>query len=927
MSADLNEKVVAVKGTKSKKINCAKLVEKLGEKGFRARVLDVGTEKEKRTKQSEVSIEMEEIREKTAVFKVSGMTCGSCVNIIETFLSNTEGVIQATVNLMTTKAVVKYNAAKISGEMVREAIEMVGFQAEMEEQREDFAEKEGVKKCRTTLNITGMTCGSCVEIIQSYLTSQEGVLDCSVNLITTKADITYDENKVNVKQLIHSISDVGFSATLPETSTLQKDTEALRRTAEISHYRSLVQKSLFFAVPLFLTSMVLVHITVCQEFLSIRLLGGISVHALFAFVLTTPVHFWLGKTFHVAAWRALKHRSATMDVLVSLGTNAAYFYSLISMFVAAFHPNFNELIFFETSVFLITTVLLGRYAENIAKGKTSEAITKLLSLKPAFCTLVTLTSEGAVATEQKIPAALIEKRDVLRVLPGEVFPADGEVLQGNSTVDESMLSGESVPVEKKPGDLVVGGTINLHGSLLFRATKVGSDTALSQIITLVSNAQATKAPIQRMADRISSVFVPVVVSLAVLTFVVWIFLTSFGAVPTSWLPSGSSNFVFSFLFGISVLVIACPCALGLATPTAVMVGTGVGASLGILIKSAAILEKISKIDAVVFDKTGSLTYGRPEVLEFQSYHPSLPPASVAHLCSSAEAHSEHPLSKAIRLYYSLTYTSSLLDCTQFDTLPGFGLSATVNWDKEKSHKVLIGNRAWMSKNQVVIPDNADALASRQEETGATAVFAAIEGVFSCVFVIGDRVRPEALSVVQYLQKSGVETYMLTGDNSRTANHLAEKIGIKQVFSQVLPKDKAEKVKELQNQGKMVAMVGDGVNDSPALAASDVGIAIGAGSDVAIETADIVLVKNDLTDVVTALDLARATYRRIQLNFFWTFLYNCLGIPFAAGLFYPLIHPVVLPPEIASLSMAMSSVCVVGSSLLLKFYKKPQIQRN
>jgi len=565
--------------------------------------------------------------------------------------------------------------------------------------------------------------------------------------------------------------------------------------------------------------------------------------------------------------------------------------------------------------------------ENIAKAKTADAITKLLSLQPATAVLLHVDENtGEIIEEKEVDTNLIQKGDLLKVVPGEKIPVDGQVVSGTSTTDESMLTGEALPISKNPGDQVIGGTINKEGMIRIKATHVGADTALSRIVQLVEEAQTQKAPIQAFADKVARFFVPTILFLAFLTFSVWFSLSMSGVLPADWIPSGSNNFVFSFLFALSVVVIACPCALGLATPTAVMVGTGIGARHGILIKGGAALEIGHKVSAVIFDKTGTLTQGAPSVTQTRIFDDSTSLRRFYQLTGSAESASEHPLAKAILEKAKVMVSGGLneserlqlVEPEQFSVEPGRGLRCRV-----KSQEVMIGNRSWMEDNRINVPFEADDFICGVEEEGETCVLVGVDGKFVGCIAIADTLKPEASAVVEKLKRMKIDVCMVTGDNRRTAHAIASKVGITHVFAEVLPAKKAEKVKELQRSNKKVAMVGDGINDSPALAQADLGIAVGAGTDVAIETADVVLMKNDLRDVVAALHLSKATFRRIRINLCWAFLYNMVALPLAAGVFYPLMKAPV-PPAAAGAAMALSSVSVVSSSLLLRFtYRRPR----
>ena len=771
-----------------------------------------------------------------------------------------------------------------------------------------------------------MTCASCVSTIESYLKNTEGVESANVSLMTNSAVVVFNPDVTGARDIISAVSDVGFTASLKQENKTNED--ALRKKDAIKKYKSYFVISLIFFVPV-AAMMVLMWIPFFHKFLNITVFKSLTLEGLLTMVLATPVQFWLGLVFHIPAIKSASHCAMTMDVLISLGTWCAYIYSLVAVVVSFFVPGFKSPLFFDTPVMLITFILFGRLLESIAKGRTSDAITKLLQLQASTAHLVSLDSgsesqqDWNSATEKDIDTSYIQKGDVLKVLPGEKMPADGVILRGTSTVDESMLTGESMPVNKKPGDKVVGSTLNQEGCLYIRAVAVGSDTVLSQIVKMMETAQSDKAPIQKLGDKIASFFVPIVIASSILTFVIWFTLTTVGVVPAEWIPDGYNRFLFSLIFAISVLVIACPCSLGLATPTAVMVGTGVGAANGILIKSGAILQKAHEIGAVIFDKTGTLTHGRPEVTSFVLVDNQLEEEDFFRVLASAEANSEHPLAKAI-----LSKSTQVLgekavpSCTQWRMESGSGLECEV-----EGRVVRVGNIKWIESAKVVVKEETKQLAVSCEKEGNTVVYVSVDNSLAGIVAIADTIREEARAVVAYLREHlGIEPWMVTGDNRHTAVTIAAEVGIhpSHVFAEVLPHHKVSKVKELQARNKVVAMVGDGINDSPALAQADVGIAIGTGTDIAVEAADIVLMQSDLTHILTAIALAKSTYRRIKLNFLWAFLYNSIGIPLSAGVLFPFIRPVMVHPAVAALAMALSSVTVVTSSLLLKFFKPPSI---
>ena len=712
------------------------------------------------------------------------------------------------------------------------------------------------------LRISGMHCASCAVIIEKSLKRLEGVESASVNLATEKAVVEYDPERIDVKGLIDSVNKAGYKA-------FEESDDNKTEAKEINKAKMILIFSVVLSIPIFILSMVV---------------GDFPDKGYVLLALTTPVQFIAGYKFYKGMWNGLRNKSANMDTLVALGTSAAYFYSLYSLYTGMGH------LYFETSAILITFILLGKYLEIRTKGKTGEAIKKLMKLSPKTARVI----RGGKEIEIQIDDVIIG--DTIVVRPGEKIPVDGIVVSGYSSVDESMITGESIPVEKNKGSNVIGGTINKTGSFKFQAKKIGSDTMLSQIIKLVEQAQGSKPPIQRFADKIASVFVPVVLLIALIAFVVWYVLVE-------------KDFEFSMLNAVAVLVIACPCALGLATPTAVMVGTGLGAQKGILIKSGVGLETTHKVDTIVFDKTGTLTKGKPEVTDVITVGRSKKDEIVKY-AAIAEKNSEHPLGEAIASYAKSRM--KIPETKEFKSIPGHGVKV-----KYQNKTILVGSRKLMSGNGIRI--NNDEEIRELEEQGKTVMMVAVNKSLVGLIAVADTLKEQSKDAVEELKKMGKKVVMITGDNERTAKAIASQVGIDEVLSEVLPGEKSEKVKQLQKEGRIVAMVGDGVNDAPALTQADVGIALGSGTDVAIESGEIVLIKNDLRDVVTSIKLSDYTIKKIKQNFFWAMVYNTLGIPIAAGVLYP-ITGFLLNPMIAGAAMAFSSVSVVSNSLLMKRWK-------
>ncbi|XP_026137016.1 copper-transporting ATPase 1 [Carassius auratus] len=922
--------------------------------------------------------------------QIGGMTCASCVANIERNLKNEHGVHSVLVALMASKAEVRYSPSVIDPQRIAEFIRELGFTASV---MEDYDGSDGTLE----LVVRGMTCASCVHKIESNLMKQKGVLYASVALATNKAHIRYDPEVTGPRDVIRWIENLGFTASLVKRD---RSGSHLDHSREIQQWKRSFLISLFFCVPVMgmMIYMIIVdhqiemshHHNASAEdrekvhssmFLEKQLLPGLSIMNLISFLFCVPVQFIGGRYFYCQAYKAVKHRTANMDVLIVLATTIAFTYSVVILLVAMIEgAKVNPITFFDTPPMLFVFISLGRWLEQIAKSKTSEALSKLMSLQATEATVVTLKDDMSVSSEEQVDVELVQRGDVVKVVPGGKFPVDGRVIEGHSMADESLITGEAMPVTKKPGSTVIAGSINQNGSLLIKATHVGTDTTLSQIVKLVEEAQTSKAPIQQFADKISGYFVPFIVGVSFLTLIAWI-LIGFVNFPLveKYFPGYNKSISeaeavirFAFQASITVLCIACPCSLGLATPTAVMVGTGVGAQNGILIKGGEPLEMAHKIQTVVFDKTGTITYGAPKVVQVKMLAEGnrMPRSKLLAIVGTAENNSEHPLGAAITKYCKQELGSeSLGTCTDFQAVPGCGIRCLVSntenllkrddSDSEENQRnavliqisdtrahssdhplimdpqplavvqtssftVLMGNREWMRRNALQVRADVDEAMTEHEKRGCTAVLVAVDNELCAMVAIADTVKPEAELAVQTLTAMGLEVVLMTGDNSRTARAIAAQVGIRKVFAEVLPSHKVAKVEQLQLAGKRVAMVGDGVNDSPALAMADVGIAIGTGTDVAIEAADVVLIRNDLLDVVGSIDLSKKTVERIRINFVFALIYNLVGIPIAAGVFMPV--GLVLQPWMGSAAMAASSVSVVLSSLLLKCYTKPSAEK-
>lgn len=752
--------------------------------------------------------------------------------------------------------------------------------------------KDGGDK-QINLMVGGMHCVSCAKIIEKKLQKVHGVKEVNVNFTAEKARIIFDSKKANIENLISAVVQAGYKATVPNTADPEE--ERKRKEKEIKNYRNKFLISLGLSLPM-------LYFMLIDFFSFMPFSATIMPYMGFAsLLLTIPVQFIVGAGFYKGMWSSLKMKTFNMDSLIAIGTSTAFFYSLWQFLSYAISNgsliglNGGKIpeLYFETAAYLITFVILGKWLETKAKGRTSESIKKLMGLKPKTARVV---KEGETLD---IPIDEVKKGDIVLVRPGEKIPVDGIITKGYSAIDESMLTGESIPVEKNIGDKVIGATINKHGSFEFKATNVGNETALAQIIRLIEEAQGSKAPIQAMADRISAWFVPAVLVLAGLTFVVWYF----------FLGAGLS---FALMAFISVIVIACPCALGLATPTAIMVGTGKGAEYGVLIKGGEPLEEACKVKIIVFDKTGTLTKGRPEVTDVVGVNLS-DEKEIISLISSLEKLSEHPLAEAI-IKYAEQEKISAIEATNFKAIPGYGVEGKIN-----GKKYYFGNRKLTTSIvRLSIDANTESKIGRLENEGKTAMILASEKAVLGIIAVADTIKENTIEAVNALQKKGLQIFMITGDNRRTAEAIAKQIGISNVLAEVLPEDKANEVKKLQSTGIKVAMVGDGINDAPALAQADLGIAMGGGTDVAMETGGIVIIKNDLRDVLTAISLSHDTMGKIKQNMFFALFYNVIGIPIAARVFAGI--GLVLKPELAGLAMAFSSISVVSNSLLLKYYK-------
>ncbi|MBT2692364.1 MULTISPECIES: heavy metal translocating P-type ATPase [Bacillaceae] len=795
-----------------------------------------------------------DLSEENVTLSITGMTCAACATRIEKNIAKVPGVQKANVNLATEKASVIYDPAVASVNDVIAKIKKTGY---------------GVQEEKVQLDIIGMTCASCSTRVEKGLKKVEGVTSAAVNLATEKAIIEYIPGNTNIEQIMAAVKKVGYDARVVGDSN-----DDYERSAREKEYKTQVRK---FTVGAILSVFFLIQMI--SDF-AMEYGNGMFFHMSpwVQFLLATPVQFYVGGHYYRDAFNAVRGGSANMAVLVVLGTSAAYFYSLIVTILGT-----GQFLYYEAAAIVMTLIVLGKLLETRAKGQTSEAIKTLMGLQ-AKTAKVLRNGE-----ELDIPLEEVQTGDLIFVRAGEKVPVDGEIIEGNTTVDESMLTGESMPVTKGKGDTVIGATVNKHGAFTFKATKVGKDTALAQIIKLVEEAQGSKAPIQKLADKISGIFVPIVILIALGTFAITYFL---------------AGFTPALVSTIAVLVIACPCALGLATPTAVMVGTGKGAENGLLIKGAEHLQTAQRVTTVVLDKTGTITKGEPDVTDiitFGEYSEN----ELLQLAASAEKGSEHPLGEAI-INGAKGKNLQLQDAQNFNAIPGHGIQVDIN-----DQKVFIGNKKLMHKNSIVI-DTALNRMEKLEGEGKTAMLIAVNDNLAGIIAVADTVKETSAKAIKHLKNMGIEVIMITGDNKLTAEAIANQVGVDRVLAEVLPEDKSAEVEKLKQEGKIVAMVGDGINDAPALAAAHVGIAIGTGTDVAMEAADITLMRGDLMGIVDTISLSKSTMRKIKQNLFWAFAYNVILIPVAAiGL---------LNPILAGGAMAFSSVSVVGNTLFLRKWK-------
>ncbi|MHC5228318.1 heavy metal translocating P-type ATPase [Enterococcus sp. LJL99] len=815
-------------------------------------------------------------------FEIEGMSCASCAQAVEKAVADLSGVKTANVNLATEKLTVSYDQEAVSEKMIEKAVSDAGYQAIQNSIQKSFM-------------IEGMSCASCSQTVEKAVNQLSGVEQVTVNLATEKMLVSYDPTVLTAGEIITAVSDAGYGAEEEIRTNETIDKEREKKQEQIQGMWRRFWLSAVFTIPLLYVAMG--HMIGLPLPKMIDPMMHATNFALLQLILTLPV-IYFGRSFFLVGFKALAKGHPNMDSLVALGTSAAFFYSLYgTIMIFSGDHQFAMALYYESAAVILTLITLGKYFEAVSKGKTSEAIKKLMGLAPKTARVIRDGKEVELAIDT------VQVGDIVVVKPGEKIPVDGIVVTGNTSIDESMITGESIPVEKKVGDNIIGASINKNGRIEFKATKVGKDTALAQIIKLVEDAQGSKAPIAKMADKISGVFVPIVIALAVFSGLAWYFL-------------GQESWIFALTIMISVLVIACPCALGLATPTAIMVGTGKGAENGVLIKSGDALETTHKIETIVFDKTGTITEGKPKVTDIITVN-GMEKDELLRLAASAEQGSEHPLGEAI-VNRAQEKKLVFVKPDYFQAIPGHGIEVTI-----ENSQFLLGNKKLMKKNSI---DLADLVSASDElaEQGKTPMYIAKDQKIAGIIAVADTIKANSLQAIRKLHQMGIEVVMITGDNKRTAEAIAKQVEIKRVLSEVLPEDKAAEVKKLQDEGKKVAMVGDGINDAPALAQATIGIAIGSGTDVAIESADIVLMRSDLMDVPTAIELSKATIRNIKENLFWAFAYNVLGIPVAMGVLHLFGGP-LLNPMIAGAAMSFSSVSVLLNALRLKRFKPSSVK--
>lgn len=943
-------------------VTASQIAEIIEDRGFGASILDTKAAEPSKRQTNESSTQM-----MSTTVGIEGMTCGACTSSVTNAFNDVEGIVQFDISLLAERAVIIHDPEILSSEKIASMIEDVGFDAHVLSSLPHLGVAHTTSK-PLRLTLYGLNGPSSVSELEKKLKEKLGISSVSIDLSTSRATIIHNPTTIGIRSVVEAIEEAGYNALVSESEDNNAQLESLAKTKEIQEWKRAFLFSVTFAVPVFILTMILPMGPKWLNFGKVRIFPGLYLGDLIALCLTIPVQFGIGKRFYISSYKSLKHRSPTMDVLVMLGTSAAFFFSVFTMLYAICSGSQNRpSTVFDTSTMLITFITLGRWLENRAKGQTSKALSRLMSLAPSMATIFEdpIAAEkaaegwnekdvngGASQTTQSglkvVPTELLEVGDVVLLRPGDKVSADGIVIRGTSYVDESMITGEARPIGKKTGSAVIAGTVNGAGSLEFKVTRAGSDTQLSQIVKLVQNAQTSRAPIQRMADTVAGYFVPAIILLALTTFVAWIVLSHMLPHPPKifLMPENGGKFMVCLKLCISVIVFACPCALGLSTPTAVMVGTGVGAEHGILFKGGAALEAATKVNHIVFDKTGTLTEGKMSVAEAK-----LEPTWTSNdwrrklwwqIVGLAETNSEHPVARAIvaaaKQEMGITSDDPLEGSIgAFEVTVGKGVSATVepmSSVEPTRYNVQIGNAIYLRSNGVTVPESVDSATTNDEvsnnapkmdeSAGFTRIHVAVDGHYTGTISLRDALKPSAVAVVAALHKMGYHVSLVTGDTYPAALAVARAIGIPEtsVKAGVAPSGKKEIVESYQAAGDQVAMVGDGINDSPALATALVGIALASGTDVAMEAADVVLMRSDdLLVVPASLSLARTIFNRIKMNLIWACIYNVIGLPFAMGISLP-FGGAPLPPMAAGAAMAASSVSVVGSSLLLKFWKRP-----
>lgn len=805
-------------------------------------------------------------------FKIEGMTCISCAKTIERLTKKLHGVLDSNVNFITEELSIEFDETEVSVEDIQIAVEKAGYKV-----INDVANQ--------IMKIEGMTCVSCAKAVERVTRKIDGVIAANFNYATETLSVSYELSRVNITDIKKAIAKAGYKS----IEEFVADTDKEKKEKTLLWKKFII--SAIFTVPLLYISMG--HMLAFPLPAFIDPMVNAKAFALLQLFLVTPVVI-AGNRYYIFGFKALFNGNPNMDSLIALGTSSAVLYGLFAI-IQIFNGDISYAmdLYFESAAVIITLITFGKYLESVSKGKTSEAIKKLIGLAPKTAIVIRNEMELEINIEE------VEVGDIIVVKPGEKMPVDGIVSEGTTSVDESMLTGESIPVEKSVGDQIIGASINKNGAIRYKATKIGKDTTLAQIIKLVEDAQGSKAPIARLADVISGYFVPIVIVLAVLSGLGWYFI-------------GGESVLFSLVIFISVLVIACPCALGLATPTAIMVSTGKGAEYGVLIKSGVALELAHKIQIIVFDKTGTITKGKPKVTDIMVTDNEMTENDLLELAASSEKGSEHPLGDAIvKCAEDKKLVFKKID--SFNAIPGQGIKVKIE-DKN----ILLGNKKLMAASNILL-NNSEEISDKLAEEGKTPMYIAIDNKLAGIIAVADTVQENSKKAVEELQQMGIEVVMITGDNKRTAKAIGKQVGINRILSEVLPQDKAIEVKKLQSEGKTVAMVGDGINDAPALAQADIGIAIGSGTDIAMASSDIVLMKSDLMDVTTAIQLSKNTIRNIKQNLFWAFSYNIIGIPIAMGILHLFGGP-LLNPMIAGAAMSLSSVSVLTNALRLKKFK-------